>query len=606
MAWDFLHWFPMVGQSTIDHGSRPAYKRLRLLLGLAIFILTFAVHSPALRDGFVNYDDHRYITMNPRVQEGLNLENLAWAFTTFDVANWHPLTWLSHMLDCDLYRMPDGSQRPAGHHLTSVTLHALNAMLVFWLFTCLTLDLWRSACLALFFALHPLRVESVTWISERKDVLSAFFGLLSILAYARWTITRSSRGYVAVVALFAASLMAKPMLVTLPAMLLLLDYWPLQRQVSVARALLEKLPLALLSLGSSIITIIAQFRGGSVSTLEELPLAQRLVHALIAYGMYIRQTLWPCGLAPFYPRADHWSPATILSSAAVVVGISVISFGAPQRYRHLRAGWLWYLLTLLPVIGIISVGGQAWADRYTYIPSIGLLILAIWSMPWPRRTDLQLGISVITCAILILLSIRTIQQISKWRDSVTLGLHTIAVTRPNAVAHFNLGNAYVQNGEPQFALAQFEQASSIDPNWADPLFNLGNIYLREQEYERAIDCYSRALQVQPSHANAQFNLAIAHSKLAIRFAQQDRAIDALPHFAAAMKLDPANALTAMYYGSALAQTGNPDAALIQFQRAADLAIEQNQVRLLTEIRSRESRLKTAIPPVSPGPQTRPR
>lgn len=552
-------------------------RRTAWIIGAALVIVTIIAYLPAISAEFVIYDDHRYITMNPRVQQGLTFDNIAWAFTTFEVANWHPLTWMSHMLECSIFRRADGTQWPGGHHLINVLMHAANTLVVFLLLQRMTGALWRSAAVAALFALHPLHVESVAWVSERKDVLSTLFGLLAIAAYLRWVHARRAVAYAVMLVLFACSLMSKPMLVTLPVLLMLLDAWPLRRMRlfqghakrqaateiggdSWRSLIVEKLPLLALSIASAIITINAQSAGGAVSTLEQSPLADRFVNAIVACAMYLKQMLWPVNLAPFYPRPANWPPTVVIASAATLLGISIAAIASFKRRPHMLVGWLWYLISLLPVIGLVAIGSAARADRYTYVPLIGVFIMIVWSIPATASGDRFAFVwrTVSGCVVLVVLAALTFRQTTFWHDSITLGEHTIAATGDNAVARFNLANALVQKGENEAAIRQFAEAARINPHWADVPFNLGNAYMRLERMDEAIAAYEQAISLRPNFFNAHSNLGIA----AVR-------------------------------------TGQVDRALMHFQQAADIARAMGQQSLFDEIQRRMVGLKTGAPAIQP-------
>jgi tetratricopeptide (TPR) repeat protein len=490
-----------------------------LVLALAVC----ALYWPVRTFEFVNYDDHRYITHNPRVQQGLTADNIAWALTTFEVANWHPLTWLSHMLDVSVF---GGEGQAAGwHHLVNVALHALNGALLLIVLHRMTGALWRSALAASLFALHPLRVESVAWVSERKDVLSAMFGLLAILAYSRFVRTAPPRdrrsqsfaAYLLVALCMALSLMCKPMLVTMPALLLLLDLWPLERIRTnsfgrdLLRAGIEKLPLLALSVASAAITVIAQRSGGAVADTQFVPLPARIENAIVACAIYLQQTFWPAGLAPFYPHpgAQGWPILTVIGAATALLAISVVCAILWRRGRRAPLiGWLWYLGALVPVIGLVQVGMQAHADRYTYLPSIGLGMMLAWSLPTLRARPVRIVQASVACACLVGLALATRYQFMFWRDSVVLSQRAIAVTRDNAVAHFNLSNALVERDRINEAREQLRAAETIDPQWADVQYNLGNIALRSDDLIEAERRYQEALHLRPDFALAFNNLGL--------------------------------------------------------------------------------------------------
>jgi tetratricopeptide (TPR) repeat protein len=442
-------------------------------LALATFALAVALYWPALGHDFVRYDDPDYVLNNPHVLAGLTAPGFAWAMTSFEASNWHPLTWLSHMLDCQLVGVA-----PGGHHRTSVLLHAANVTLLFLVLLAMTGALWRSAFVAALFAVHPLNVESVAWVAERKNVLCTLFGLLAIAAYLRYVRQPGPGRLALVAAALALGLMAKPMLVTLPLLLLLLDYWPLARWAPGRPAwplLREKLPLLALSAASALVTLAAQ--RPALRAVDEAPFDARVANAVVAYGKYVALTLWPARLAFFYPHA--WSalaPESIAAASVFLLAVTAAVFRLRRTAPHLAVGWLWYLASLVPVIGLVQVGAQAMADRYAYIPAIGLFVAIVWGVAdvagrWPggRRVAGALGL----CAILAL-AVASRRQLAYWQDSFTLAEHAVAVTTDNYVAQTNLGAAYVMQRRWAEAIPHLEAALAIAPHYppAFPLLGL--------------------------------------------------------------------------------------------------------------------------------------
>jgi tetratricopeptide (TPR) repeat protein len=493
-----------------------------LLAGLAA--VTLVLYGQTFTFDFASYDDFQYVVLNRQAQGGLSGEALRWAFTTFYASNWHPLTWLSHLLDVELFGL-----RPGGHHLTSVLFHAANTVLLAHLLTRLTGAPLRSAVVALLFAIHPLHVESVAYIAERKDVLSTFFGLLALLSYVRSTEEPGWRRLLPVVLLFAASLLAKPMLVTLPFLLLLLDWWPLGRlgrpagtpgRATPLGLVVEKVPLFLLSLGSSVVTYLAQDQGGSVIAAETSPLALNLANAVVAYGKYLLLTVWPTGLSPFYPFPTHVPAGELTLAGGLLLAVTLLVFWQRRR-PYLAVGWFWYLGTLVPVIGIVRVGQQALADRYTYFPLIGIFLMLVWGiadlLAGRRRARATAGGLVLLVAIpLLVLSWR---QIGVWRDGITLFSHALRVTTGNWLAHHNLGVAYLNKGRYAEALAQFEASLRIRPNYLNAHTNLGNTYFNLGDPARSIAAYQEALRIDPDYAPARRALIKAY----LRWGQRDLA-----------------------------------------------------------------------------------
>ena len=512
-------------------------SRLRLLIAVGLLIITTAAYAPVLWNDFINFDDDRYTYDNPQVMDGLSLSGLRWAFTSTWNANWHPLTWISHMLDCEIYGL-----KPWGHHLTSLLIHLANVVLLFVLLTRLTGLPWRSAFVAALFGVHPLHVESVAWVAERKDVLSTLFFMLTLIAYARYVERRGIKAYLLVFGAFALGLMAKPMLVTLPIVLLLLDIWPLRRlepaaegkvkgrvaRVSFWTLVPEKLPLLALSVGSSVITVIAQSKASAVKPLGDAGV--HLANIAAGYAAYIGKMLWPLKLGVIYPRPGPNLPAwQVAGSAVLLLAITTAVFVFRRSRPYLVFGWLWFLITMVPVIGVVQVGAQFIADRYTYIPLIGLFIAITWGAAdlgpdWqrgqrgdraasPQHSFAQSPILLVPILIVLVFSGLTFRQVGFWRDSMTLFTHTLRVTAPSATAHTNLGVSYSGRGELDEAIRHYEKALEINPTHVNALYNRGNAYLRKRMYDEAIQDYVAALETKPDSPEALTNLGKAYSDM---------------------------------------------------------------------------------------------
>ena len=548
-------------------------------LAAAIFIVTFIVFSGALRNDFTNFDDNDYITENAHVQQGLTVESFRWAFSTNSASNWHPLTWLSHMADCEFFNL-----NPAGHHFTNILLHALNAVLLFMVFRLMTGDLWRSAFIAAFFALHPLRVESAAWASERKDVLSTFFWLLTMIAYVRMARQKRLSWYLAALAAFAAGLMAKPMLVTLPFVLLLLDYWPLNRldpqspltrQMKTVFVLVrEKIPFFILAFVSCAVTFYAQQSGDAVKDLSMLSLKFRLGNASISYISYIGKMLWPVNLAVFYPHpgnAVSW-PAVAAATAALLI-IFALVFTQARKRPWLATGWLWYFGTLVPVIGLVQVGAQSSADRYTYVPLIGLSVIIAWLVPKriTRRQGGRLALIAITCAVLLALSICTCIHIPHWRNSITLFSHAAEVTKDNYRAQFNLAKALSDTGQIDKAAHHYSIAVTMKPAWPEAHHNLGITFFKQGKLAKAIDHYTTAIELKPDRPETHNNLGVALEMQK----QFDRAIT---HYNQAIELKPDYANAHYNLAKTLAITGRNDEAIEQYRRVLRIAPQHSVAR----------------------------
>lgn len=499
-----------------EEGTRRAATEIAFALVAGVVFL----YLQLLGHDFVRFDDFGYIVDNPEVRDGLTWHGVRWAFTSFHMANWHPLTWVSHMADCELFGLA-----PGGHHLVSVVIHGVNAALLFLALRLMTASVAPSFTVAALFAFHPLRVESVAWASERKDVLAGLFFMLALLAYAHYARRPTPARYVLVFTALALGLMAKPMLVTLPLVLLLLDLWPLGRlgargpagRAALRAALLEKLPLLALCVASAAITVVAQHRGGAVVELAAVPLPGRVANALVASVTYLSKTVWPARLAFYYP---YPAPGPGVAAALAIAGVlgamalaSVTFLAAMQAGRrpYLLVGWLWYLIMLLPVIGLVQVGHQSMADRYTYLPLIGITIAVVWSAAEvaARRPSLRRPLVAAGTVIVVLLSAATWLQARHWRDSRALFEHALAVTHDNYFVHNNLGNLLAREGDLEGAAAQFEQALSIRPDFTEAMNNLGSVAARAGDHDRARSLYEQAIALRPDYAKAHYNLALS-------------------------------------------------------------------------------------------------
>lgn len=481
--------------------------------------LTVAVYWPVLQNGFIDFDDDLYVTANMMVRQGLSLKGVLWAFGTFHAANWHPLTWLSHMLDVELFDL-----NPMGHHATSLLIHSVNAVLLCALLHRLTGLIGRSLFVALLFALHPLHVESVAWVAERKDVLSTLFCFLAIWAYCGYAHNPTVGRYLTVAVFFALGLMAKQMPVTLPALLLLMDYWPLNRfsprqgehqssGVRVKTLLAEKVPLLLLAAAASLLVLRAHASAGALFRAEQDSILLHSGNAVLSYVKYIRSMFWPADLALFYPfEAAAVTPLRVAGGAALLAVISGIALVQRQRRPYLLFGWLWYLITLLPVIGFIRVGGQALADRYTYIPLIGLFLLAVWGGAelagrWQKGGRVATGVAVIVVA---LLSAVTVAQIRYWKSSYDLYAHALAVVERNWLAHNNMGILLSQHNRNGEALEHFQESVRLNPKGGEGFRNLGNSLQMAGRNAEAIEAFRQAVWLSPQDPENHFRLGYAY------------------------------------------------------------------------------------------------
>jgi tetratricopeptide (TPR) repeat protein len=574
----------------LESKSRPAGLNDRWTVpGVCIFLAVVigVVFGQTLRHEFVNYDDELYVYENPVVQKGLTWEGFRWALAYGNIGHWHPLTWLSHMLDCQLYGLQAG-----GHHLTNLLLHGAAAILLFLVLRQMTGFLWRSAFVAAVFAIHPLRVESVAWVAERKDVLSAFFFMLTLWAYTRYAqavtgdkcrVTRTvetarapglsrvtchvSLFYYLVLLFFALGLLSKNMLVTMPFVLLLLDYWPLNRLSGFSpqvllRRVAEKIPLFILTAASCVATALVPEK----VTPGQLPFGLRMENAVVSYVTYLWQMIHPSGLACLYPNPTNYLPLWQVAGAlGLLLAISGAVFALRKTRPYLVIGWLWYVGMMIPVIGIVQISYYAHADRYTYLPQIGLYLLLTWAVAdlcagWRHRRVMLGGFSTIILVALIFCA-RT--QAAYWRNSETLWNHTLASTSDNAVAHYNLGNVLLQKGRVNEAITQYQKALQIKPDKEEACNNLGNALLQKGNVDEAITHYQKVLQINPEFAEAHYNLGNA-------LLQKGSVDEAIAHFQKALQINPDYADAHNNLGYALLQKGSVDEAIAHFQKALQI------------------------------------
>lgn len=582
---------------------------------LVLALITFALFWPVHDADFVNYDDADYVTANAHVQGGLTWANTIWAFTSGHASNWHPLTWLSHMLDCQIF-----GQGPGAMLLVNAGFHALNTLLVFLVLRRMTGAHWRSAAVAALFAWHPLHVESVAWISERKDVLSACFLLLSLAAYVRYVEAFRRGGSNAVtfyglcLLLFALGLMSKPMLVTLPFMLLLLDYWPLNRLGDLTAAaaepanspnpcffrggrwwlVIEKIPFLILAAASSVITFVVQQKGGAVST--SLPFGGRLANAAVSYARYLGKVFWPVNLSVLYPHPGSWPIWAVAGATLLLVMIFTLVVWQRRERPYLAVGWLWFFGGLVPVIGLIQVGIQSMADRYSYVPSIGLFIALVWAVADASRQSSRIADGMLASAAAVGLTacvVLTNHQLGFWQNSDTLFRHAVQVTPKNYLAYNNLGYFLSNRGRNREAMEFYAKSLAINPQYEDALNNMGYALAGEKNYKEAIGYYEQALKVRPNQVEVHNNLgnalselgkideaiqeyqfvlrekpdhADAHNNLGIALAMQGKLEEAIVHFRAAIRFKPT-------YASAYSNLGNALAAQHKFEEATRQYLE---------------------------------
>lgn len=545
--------------------STVPYKTVIGVAAVLAAIILF-IYAPVCRYGFLSYDDPVYVSENAHVIRGLTGQGVLWAFTTGHASNWHPVTWLSHMLDVHIFNMNGGR-----HHCINLLLHIANAILLFgWLYR--TTGAWRrSAMVAALFAAHPLHVESVAWVAERKDVLSTLFWMLTMHAYVRYVGNPRPGRYLAVVAVFALGLMSKPMLVTLPLVLLLLDVWPLgrvrleadQRQVWL-RMFREKTALFMLAAASSAATILAQWRGGAVQDFEVLPLYQRAANALVSYVAYLGQMLWPGNLAAYYPYAPL-SPGWIFASALVLITVSIMAIRFSRNRSFIFVGWFWYVFTLVPVIGLIQVGGQARADRYTYIPLIGVFVIAAWGIPlvlerWRLRGAALTGAAIVLVCVLAAVAR---SQVRYWESDLALWRRTVQTTKDNYFARTNLGFALIDRGDFAGGIAQYTEALRTHPNSAETHNALGTALLKQGRLTEAMEHFTRALRIKPGFAEA-------HSNRGMVLARQGNSEEAFSEFQKALDIHPKNPEIQYNFGFALANRGKLDEAMSYYREALAL------------------------------------
>jgi tetratricopeptide (TPR) repeat protein len=586
------------------------------LIGLLLALITLLAYLPVAHNGFLNYDDQVYVTENRVVQNGLTWAGVKWAFTTGHASNWHPVTWLSHMLDCEWFGLNAGA-----HHSVNLLLHSANAVLLFLLLLRLTSPrpgakagassppagaLWPSAFVAALFAWHPLHVESVAWISERKDVLSTCFALLSLLAYVRavtgdkWQVARTetnapavsrftfhvSHFYWLALFFFALGLMSKPMLVTLPFVMLLLDYWPLQRlstrnpQLSTCqRLVLEKWPFFLLTIISCVVTFLVQRHGEAVMTFQQFPLHLRAANALIAYERYLGKTFWPSGLAILYPLPNHlsWIRAMAATAIGLLGGISWFIWRIHRQYPCLLAGWLWFLGTLVPVIGLVQVGSAAMADRYTYFPLVGVFIAVAFGVR-DLAKRFQLPKAAVAAAAALTLAgclVLTENQLRYWHDSESLFAHTLAVTvEDNPYAQINYGVALEQKGRLAEALVQYREVARMAPDNFEARYNIGNLLDKMGQPEEALPELRKAVQL-----NAK--LPSFHDALGAVLVELGRFDEAMSQFTEAARLDPAYPAAHFDMGKVLLKQGRDSGAIDEFRAALRLDPDNFQILAYT-------------------------
>ena len=595
------------GRAQPVRGREPEGARVAVLC-LILLALSWAVFGGSIGYEFVNYDDPTYVYEERRVTDGFTADGLKWAFTGSHSSNWHPLTTVSHMLDVELYGLD-----PRGHHLTNVILHSLAVLLLFVALRQMTGLTWRSAFVAAVFAIHPLRVESVAWVSERKDVLSGVFFMLTLMAYARYARERSLAKYLLVALLFSLALLSKQTVVTLPLVLLFLDWWPLKRfsglaareaRAAFGRALLEKIPLLLLSAGASVATVVSQ--QGTIAPVAGLPLAWRLQNAVVAPVIYLWQMIWPANLAVFYPHPQGTLPLwMVAASAGLLIALTVVAIVWRRNQPALFSGWFWYVAMLVPVIGIVQVGGQAHADRYTYLPHIGIYLAVTWLLASALRRMKCHGVIAAAVAILLLTPLvwAARRQTSFWRDSESLWRRALAVTSDNDVAHSGLAHLLRSRGQLAEAIPHFEAAVKIRPTFLDARNNLAVALTEAGRWREAIEHLENLLAAHPNYLEGRYSLgnaliaagrpqdgareyyrviaanprtAKAHYSLANVFLQHGQLDGAIAQFRKTIELEPAHADAYYNMGNAFFQQGALDEAIAAYEKAHQLRPEYAQ------------------------------
>jgi len=565
--------------------------RPEVIVCLVLVIVTLAVYWQVRNHSFVNFDDDLYVTGNYHVRAGLSLESVKWALTETEAANWHPLTRLSHMLDVQLFGMNAGA-----HHMTSMFFHLANNVLLFFVFKRMTGCLWQSGFVAALFALHPLHVESVAWVSERKDVLSTFFWLLTMGGYVLYVERPGKIKFLIPLSFFALGLMAKPMLVTLPFVLLLMDYWPLGRlggemmpfgnmdvsnwsdnphpapliappvtggqRALALRMVAEKIPFFALSAAACWMTIHAQQGKGAVGSLERFPIVVRVTNALVSYANYILKTIWPENLAAYYPHPGMASGWWVLGASLLLVAVSILAIRTTRQLPWFIVGWLWYLGTLVPVIGLLQVGSQAMADRYTYVPLIGLFIITAWGFPeliagWRHKKKL---LALAGSFLLITLTVSSWVQVRHWKNSITLFQHAIEATTNNFLAHQKLGVALTARGKPDAAIMHFKESLRIKPDNEGTHLDLANALLSKGRIDECIRYYQKVLWDHPGYATLHHNLGVV-------LVREGKINSAIVHLRKAFRIKPDYAQAHNSLGVALVYQGLIEEAMVHFRKA---------------------------------------
>ncbi len=548
-------------------------KKYHYLIIISLIVASGLAFSPIAGNDFINFDDGQYITENNHIQSGINVNHIKWAFSDIVGCNWHPLTLLSHMLDWTLF----GANAHA-HHLVSLLLHIGAVIFLFLFLNKTTHNVWSSAFVAFFFAVHPLRVESVAWASERKDVLSMFFGMATLYSYAFYAESSKTAKYSLCLMLFILALMSKPMMVTLPFVLMLLDYWPLQRwqkamkqesnsDHSLKALFVEKIPFICLAIIVSLITFWIQNREGAVSLKDALPFFTRAANAIVSYAAYLQNIFWPVNLSVFYPYNFSPNIKAIIFSGMIIIVITFAVFYYVRKLPLLMVGWFWYLGTLVPVIGLVQIGGQSMADRYTYLPSIGISIMLAWAIPhmMKRRKIRKIILGPACLSLLIIMSILTWKQCLYWKDSATLFSHALQVTKNNYLAHNNFGLALNAQGKTKEALEHYSESIRIKPDYIFAYINRGSIYNNFGRYQSAINDYNQVIFHQPNYAIAYYNRGLAYFNLG-------QYKSAISDYNKTIRLQPDNAAAYNNRGNTYLRLGNTIRGCMDAKKACSMGV----------------------------------
>jgi protein O-mannosyl-transferase len=576
-------------------------REATLLLALLLALGTLALYEPAFHNGFTNFDDPDYITENAHVRQGLSWGNVGWSFRATTAYNWHPVTWISHMADVEVFGL-----KPAGHHMVSVVLHIVNVILLFLLLLAATGYLLRSAMVAALFGVLPLNVEAVAWAAERKSVLCTTFLLLSFFAYGWYARKPGAGRYLTLVLLFAIGLMAKPMVITLPFLLLLADYWPLKRfsfagdkeaegessGPGFMKLVTEKIPLFVMAAASGVITVYVQRQGGAVASTELFPLGLRIENAVFSYIEYILKGMWPTRLAVFYPHPENTLAVWKVAGAGLVLLAITVAAWRYREKRYLLTGWLWYVGTMVPVIGIIQVGRQAMADRYAYIPFVGLFVIAVWLVAdWATRLHApRAAVALLALIVISGYAWATHVQIAYWHDSYSLFTHALEVTTRNGMAEDNLGVALVTMGRPELALPHFMAAVEYTPDISRAHFDLATVLQKQNQMVPAMNEYKLAI----AHTADPQEASWAHNNLATLFLQAGQPGQALAEYNEALRINPEETHSLLGRGTLEYREGNLDAAKEDFARAAQLTSTGMNYALLGRVLEAKGELTPAM------------